>query len=456
MDISMTHLFQSDADPPEGFKMTELGPLPEEWELVRLGEVASFETGKREKGGAKTYGEVFSIGGEHITEDGRLDLSNSKPKFISKNFYEKMTKGKVRSGDTLVCKDGARTGKSAFVRDIPNAALAVNEHVFIVRPLNTRLQAGFLGCWFLSEHAWQQIRAAYHGLIGGITREDISSFWLPLPPLPEQRAIAHVLRTVQRAKEATERVIQATRELKKSLMRHLFTYGFVPVEEAERVSLKETEIGLVPEHWEVTALGRVVVRTQYGISQRGSVDQGRYPILRMNNLEYGSINLSNLQYVDLDEELLTRFRLNKGDLLFNRTNSYELVGKTALFDLPGDYVFASYLIRVVPNESRLDPRFLNYYLNAEATQARLKSLASRGVSQSNINATKLRGFQVPLPPLPEQREIVRTLRAVDKKLQTEEARKQSLDALFKTLLHYLMTGKVRVKDLRLSKKDEVM
>jgi len=167
-------------DLPEGFKMTELGPLPEEWEVIRLGDGARFETGKRERGGAQSQGEVFSVGGEHITEDGRLDFSSLK--FISRRFYEKLNSGKVKPGDTLVCKDGARTGKSAFIREIPSSGLAVNEHVFIVRPVNAQLYDEFLGYWFLSEQAWQQLRVACHGLIGGITREDISNFILPLPP----------------------------------------------------------------------------------------------------------------------------------------------------------------------------------------------------------------------------------------------------------------------------------
>jgi len=248
---------------------------------------------------------------------------------------------------------------------------------------------------------------------------------------------------VQRAKEATERVITATRELKKSLMRHLFTYGPVPLNQADQVPLKETEIGPVPEHWEVVRLGEVLKRTQYGISRRGE-REGRFPILRMNNLVDGKIDTSSLQYVDLNAQEFVKFQLRKGDVLFNRTNSIDLVGKTALFDLDGDYVFASYLIRLEVVKNRLMSEFLNFYMNWDKTQQRLKGLASRGVSQSNISATKLKGLSIALPPPSEQREIARIFQAVDRKIEAEENRKAALEALFKTLLHHLMTAKVRV------------
>lgn len=227
-------------------------------------------------------------------------------------------------------------------------------------------------------------------------------------------------------------------------MRHLFTYGPVPVGQVDGVRLKETEIGPVPEHWVVSLIGDVIKQVQYGLSKR-SQEKGAYPILGMNNLSEGRVKVNSLKYIDLSGTEFQKFRLNKGDLLFNRTNSYELVGKTSLFDLEGDFAFASYLVRVEVDSEFLTPEFLNYYLNDNFVQARLKLLATRGVSQSNISATKLKGFAVPIPPPPEQQEIVRILQAVDKKIEAEENYKRALEVQFKTLLHYLMTGKIRVE-----------
>jgi len=138
-----------------------------------------------------------------------------------------------------------------------------------------------------------------------------------VPPLPEQKAIAHVLLTVQQAREATEKVIAATRQLKHSLMKHLFTYGPVPFAQADKVELKETEVGEISKNWDVVNIGEIVTRTQYGISKRGEKN-GKYPILRMSNLVDGQVATDGLQFVDLDDKEFASFRLiNSGDILFN-------------------------------------------------------------------------------------------------------------------------------------------
>jgi len=353
---------------------------------------------------------------------------------------------RVQDGDFLLAKITPcfENGKQGIVRGLPGGWGYATTEVFPLRALPGLLPE-FLALYLLLPDVRNSLAAKMQGATGRqrLPRDALDALPLPLPPLWEQRAIADVLGTVQGAIEATERVIAAARELKRSLMRHLFTYGPVPLAEAERVRLKETEIGPLPEHWQTHRLGGVTEAMQYGLSQRGKA-WGAYAILRMNNLSGGQVRASDLQYVDLDHTSFLKFRLRSGDILFNRTNSYELVGKTALFDLPGDYVFASYLIRVVVDRSRMYPPFLSYYMNMEGTQGRLKSLSTRGVSQSNISATKLRSFAVPLPSLSEQERIADALRVVDAKIAAEDKRRAALEALFRSLLRELMTGRVRV------------
>ena len=156
--------------------------------------------------------------------------------------------------------------------------------------------------------------------------------------------------------------------------------------------------------WSLRPIGELASRVEYGISKRGG-RTGAYPILRMNSISDGKVETDDLQWVDLTPVEFDRFRLVRGDVLFNRTNSIEKVGKSAYFDLDGDWVFASYLLRVVAKPDLLEPRFLNYFLGAPSTKATLKGLAVRAVSQANINATKLKGLAMPVPPMSEQRQI---------------------------------------------------
>ena len=217
----------------------------------------------------------------------------------------------------------------------------------------------------------------------------------------------------------------------------------MPLDVADQVALQDTPIGPIPAHWRVVRLGEMVTTFQYGLSVRAE-REGTYPMLRMNNLEDGRVTTSDLKYVNLSSAEATKFLLRPGDLLFNRTNSRDLVGKTALFGLDGKYVFASYLIRMAVDRSNTEPRFLSFLLNYAPVQQRLKSIATRGVSQANISASKLKIFEIPLPPFGEQREISRILQTVDRTIQAEETRKRALEDLFRSLLHHLMTAKMRV------------
>jgi len=432
-------------DLPDGFQMTELGPLPEDWKVVRLGEVAQFQTGQREKGGARTDQGIISVGGEHITEDGQINFTSS-PKYISREFFQNMATGKVNPGDILVVKDGARTGKSAFVRQVPPTGMAVNEHVFIIRVHDQNaVVPEYVAFWFRSKMAWDQIRSAYHGLIGGINRREVTKFLLGLPPLPEQRAIAHVLRTVQRAKEATEGVIAALKELKKSLMQHLFTYGPVPVAERERVRLQETEIGPIPARWRVERLGEVAL-LERGLSW-SKADEGSNGIGVLSIpdiLTNGRLN--PFPRVHLFKRVTSNKLLVKDDiLLVGSSGSVENVGRSGILreEPASPLAFASFTIRLRGKPDALLQEFAFYLIQSSWIDfAHFSKRAADG--KYNLQLRQLQSAFIPLPPLAEQREIARMLQAVDAKIAAEERRRAALEELFETLLHLLMTAKLYV------------
>ena len=276
-----------------------------------------------------------------------------------------------------------------------------------------------------------------------VNKNTLNSLEIPFFDRLTQAAIGRFLRSLVYQIEQEDRALHTSQALKRAAMHTLFTRGL------RGEAQKETEIGPLPERWEVTAIDDVAVTTQYGLSVRGR-PSGTYPILRMNCQEDGKVHYRNLQFVDLDLESYETFRLRPGDLLFNRTNSIALVGRMAIIEDDRPAVFASYLVRLVVDVDRCIPEFLNFFMNWPRTQGEIKKLASRAVGQANINATKLRTVLFPLPVIGEQQNIVAVLDAIDRKIDLHRRKRAVLEELFKALLHKLMTGEIRVGELELA------
>ena len=156
----------------------------------------------------------------------------------------------------------------------------------------------------------------------------------------------------------------------------------------------------------VEPLGELVTMVQYGSSALAKLEPPGVPILRMNNLQDDGWNLSDLKYIVLTDRELTRHRLVPGDILFNRTNSKELVGKCAVFREPGDWVFASYLIRVRTDERRLLPQFASDFLATATGRLQIDRLSRQIIGMTNINAEEIRELRIPLPPIGEQERLI--------------------------------------------------
>jgi len=267
--------------------------------------------------------------------------------------------------------------------------------------------------------------------IPNLSQGRLAVFPIPLPPLDEQRAIAHVLRTVQRAKEATEGVIAALRELKKSLMQHLFTYGPVPVTERERVPLQETEIGPLPAHWRVVRLGEV-----------GAILMGQSPPSESYNSQ--GIGLPFLQgKAEFGEVYPTPIKWCSRPLRISPPGAILLSVRAPVGDVnlaPFQCCIGRGLAAICANE-KVDTAFLFHWLRL--AKPKLEEHGT-GTTFQSINRNVLEKFPIPLPPLSEQREIARMLQAVDAKIAAEERRRAALEELFKTLLHALMSGRIRV------------
>lgn len=158
----------------------------------------------------------------------------------------------------------------------------------------------------------------------------------------------------------------------------------------------------IPTGWKWVRLGEICEGFMYGTSAK-SLPFGKCPVLRMGNIQNGKIDWEKLVYTNNDEEI-EKYLLKQYDLLFNRTNSREMVGKTAIFESTQKTIYAGYLVRFRPINS--NPYFVNIVLNSKTHREWCNEVKTDALGQSNINAEKLKNFVAPLPPLAEQKEIV--------------------------------------------------
>ena len=204
-----------------------------------------------------------------------------------------------------------------------------------------------------------------------------------------------------------------------------------------------SEFKNLPSGWKVVKLGDVFEKSFYGTSKTTSIN-GKYPVLRMGNMQNGTLDLRDLVYIDLEENEFEKYRLHKGDILLNRTNSHSLVGKVSLFDLDGDYLTASYLVAFRPNLKVLNPTFSNNLLNTIRYQEKIRTIATKGVSQSNINPTSFKNIiKIPLPPLDEQEKIAEILSTWDEAINLTINLIESKKQFKKALMQNLLTAKIR-------------
>jgi type I restriction enzyme S subunit len=271
-----------------------------------------------------------------------------------------------------------------------------------------------------------------------------------LPPISEQRRIASVLANIERAMKTQNQVIGAALETKRSLTHHLFNYGPAPITQTATIALKQTEVGPIPQHWELATLSSLAQLVQYGTSERAASDTSGQPTLGIPNVVSGKITRSVLRYLSAPPLCNTKYELQTGDLLFVRTNaSRQNVGRCAVYmGDPPKAIFASYLIRVRLQSKTLLPGIVQSFTETAAGRNQLSGRASGAADgKFNINSQTIRSLVLPVPSLSEQQQILNVLNAADEKIRAESQRSKVLKLLFKSALHHLVSDKICVPEL---------
>lgn len=199
----------------------------------------------------------------------------------------------------------------------------------------------------------------------------------------------------------------------------------------------------IPVSWRQCTLGCVITRSQYGLNEPAQPD-GTLAIVGMKDIVDGNVNVVGLARINGNHADYTDYQLHPNDLLINRTNSYDLVGKTAIFAGGAECVYASYLVRLEPDQSQVNPQYLNLWLNHSIAQRALKRLATRAIGQANLNPTEVRKLcPLLLPPSSEQEQIVAVLSSSHRTIELYERQIVNSHAEKRALIQQLVWGKKR-------------
>lgn len=351
----------------------------------------------------------------------------------------------LRPGDLLVC-EGGEIGRAAIWNGEQDV-MSFQNHLHRLRPLaddvDPRFYVYFLQCGFTQLGIFEG--AGNKTTIPNLSRNRLASLDVPHPDIDEQHAIVRALARVRDAMKLHDRSTGLAQDLKRAAMRALFTKGL------RGEAQKETEIGPVPESWDVADCESAVEAITVGVVVRPAsyyVDKG-IPAFRSLNVKEDRIDASQLVYFSAEDNntVLAKSKLRSGDVLVVRTG---YPGTSCVVPEEFDGANCIDLVVVRPKNEVLIGGFLSRFLNSDL--GKLQALSnSHGLAQQHLNVGAVRRLRLPVPPtLDEQREIVAVLDAIDRKIDLHRRKRAVLDELFKALLHKLMTGEIRVSDLDLS------
>jgi len=402
------------------------------WIRKKLGEIC--ENIKKEKA---------PIGEFPYIEIGNIDVNSKRIIFTEKGAVN----GSIFAPENsiLISRVRPTRGAVAFL----DKKIAVSSAFTIIKPktnYNPKLLFYFL--------AWNKKFFDYLGEkqkgtnYPSVREKDIWEFELTIPQnKKEQQKIVKILDTVQEAVDVQERIIEKTKELKRSLMADLFKYGGPSFRQG--LKLKKTEIGEIPEHWEVVRLGDYF-EFKNGINFKKEQKGKGILVLDVLNMYTDNLYPNLNEIYRVEGHFNDEYYLKPGDILFVRSSlKQEGVGWSTVF--PGfsePVLFCGFLIRARPKTNKTDSTFLVYLFRTENFRNQIVS-QSGVVTITNLSQSILSNLLIPLPPLPEQQEIADILQTIDQKIEIEKKKKELYEELFKTLLNKIMNQEIDVENIEI-------
>ena len=372
-----------------------------EWKKVKLGDICDLRNGVAIKSeDYVTSSNTLNCRMSNIRPDGTFDILYNA-KYLPDNFLEKYKNYLLKDGDLVIAMtDMAGDPKILGVPTVVKSNgfnIIQNQRVGKLELLTKNIDENYLKLVLQSKKAKNYFKKFSAGGVQlNLSKKEILNVPIILPTIEEQKKLGDLFKIIENFIYLRKEELVNLHFLNKSLFSRMFG-----------------DIKTNDKNWEIKKLGEVV-ETQYGTSKKATSVVGEFPILRMNNITYsGEMDYKDLKYIELSDSEKEKFLLKKGELLFNRTNSKELVGKTGLFNLDIPMAFAGYLIRIKPS-NLIHSKFLLFFMNSEFMKKLLYNKAKNIVGMANINAKELEDFSIILPPIELQKKFAERIEKIEK------------------------------------------
>lgn len=397
---------------PDGYKRSEVGVIPRDWEVKTLGGIANIIMGQSPKSSFyNTQGDGLPL------IQGNADITNRKT--ITRTFSSSIPK-KGKTGDVIM---SVRAPVGEIARAMFDCCLGRGV-------CGISYENDFLYHYLIYyEKSW--VKLSKGSTFDSINSKEVNELQIPLPPLPEQTAIATALSDVDNLITSLNKIINKKRNIKQGTMQELLTG-------------KKRLPGFKGE-WEVKELREILLNGTLGGNYSNLEIESSFPLIKMGNIGRGQIDVSKLEYISSNIIPLQKDRLYYGDVLFNTRNTLELVGKVAIWrnELPVAY-YNSNLMKLEFNDKIVSNFFINYILNTKYSISQLRGFATGTTSVAAIYTRDLLKFKLPLPPLPEQQAIAQILSDMDTEIQSLEQKRDKYTLLKQGMMQQLLTGKIRL------------
>lgn len=428
---------------------TILGDIPLDWEAKPLQSliVEQFAGDWGDDDGAQPISVLRST---NFTNNGRLDFSDVATRYFP---IEKAKTFELYQGDLLVERSGGGpeqpVGRVGFIdRNMPG--VTVSNFVQVLRPDCQKADASFLG--------WTLFEIQRTGIIERVQQQstqmrnlnwrDYQRLILPSPQPEEQRRIATAIKMVDDAGQTAWVELNATRELKRSLMVSVFEHGLHPTARTKACKIHRYYTATIPDHWDDDRLGRSLELVEYGTNAPSNDYRGGYAVIAIPQVVAPHLTLSDVPYAEVSPEEASGLRLMEDDILLIRTNGNpEYIGKSTIVSsevAEVHTIFASYLIRVRTNKDKLLGAYLNYFLSSPLGRRQAGAAANTSAGNNNLGARAIKQFRFPRPPIDEQVQIINLLNTVEAHIDRLTEKLKATQTLKRSLLQHLLTGKIRI------------